>query len=155
MNRMAQIYLSEKRKKIIDIQLLSTRWMFWDINLDHKINRLHKRALRIAYNNNASFEELIEKDGSVNIHQRILRCLATEMFKIRNKLSLLIICDLANESNIPHHTRCGILYWSCIQYYWNRGWKSCFKKSAFAYICSKIWSSFTDDLTSAKTLIFF
>ena len=81
--------------------------MFCDRNVDHKINRLHKRVLRIAYNN-TSFGELLEKDGSVNIHQRNLPCLAKEMFKINNKLSPPFICDLVNEldeSNVPHHTR--------------------------------------------------
>ena len=83
--------------------------MFCDRNLDHKINRLHERALQIAYNDyKASFEELLEKDGSVNIHQRNLQCLATEMLEIKNKLSPPFICDLVNELdelNVPHHTR--------------------------------------------------
>ena len=86
--------------------------MVCDRNLDHKINRLHERALQgIALSNdeyNASFEELLGKDVSINIHQRNLRCLATEMFKIKNKLSPPLFCDLVNEldeSNAQHHTR--------------------------------------------------
>ena len=99
------IYLSESKKKILLRTFFESLfsycpliWMFCDKNLDHKINRLHERALRIAYNDySASFEELLEKDGSVNIHQRNLRCLATEMFKIKNKLSPPFICDLVNK----------------------------------------------------------
>ena len=80
--------------------------MFCDKNLDHKINILYESALWIAYNDyKASFEKLLEKDGSVNIHQRDLRCLATEMFKIKKKLSPPFIWDLVNKSNVPHYTR--------------------------------------------------
>ena len=107
------LYLSESKKRYFEELILNRYcpliWIFCNRNLDHKINRLHERALRIAYKDcNSSFEELLEKNGSVNIHQRILRCLATEMFKIKNKLSLPFICDLVNEldeSNVPHHTR--------------------------------------------------
>ena len=117
-SRMAHIaiHMSESKKKILLRAFFESLfsycpliWMFCDRNLDHKINRLHERALRIAYNDyNASFEEFLEKDGSINIHQRNLRCLATEVFKIKNKLSPPFICDLVNELdelNVPHHTR--------------------------------------------------
>ena len=71
-----------------------------------KINRLHERALRIAYNDYiSSFEDLLVKDGSVTIHEKNLRSLVTEMFKIKNKLSPPFICDLVKESNIKYQTR--------------------------------------------------
>ena len=53
-----------------------------------KINELHKRCLRIIYNDKtSSFEILLEKDGSVSIHNRNLQDLATEMFKISRGIS--------------------------------------------------------------------
>ena len=62
-------------------------WMFCSRNLNHKINRLHERALRIAYKDyESSFYELLEKDGTVTIHQRNLRALAIEMYKISHNL---------------------------------------------------------------------
>ena len=55
---------------------------------NRKINRLHKRCLRIIYNDKqSSFIELLEKDNSVSIHQRNLQVLAIEMFKVSNGLS--------------------------------------------------------------------
>ena len=70
-------------------------WMFCDRTLNAKINRLHERALRIAYNDYiSSFEDLLVKDGSVTIHEKNLRSLVTEMFKIKNKLSPPFNCDL-------------------------------------------------------------
>ena len=47
---------------------------------NNKINRFHERCLRIVYNNKqSSFNELLEKDGSVSIHMRNIQILATEM----------------------------------------------------------------------------
>ena len=55
---------------------------------NNKINRLHERCLRIVYNNKqSSFNELLEKDGSVSIHMRNTQILATEMYKLINNLS--------------------------------------------------------------------
>ena len=53
-----------------------------------KINRLYERCLRIVYNDKqSSFNELLEKDGSVSIHMRNIQILATEMYKLINNLS--------------------------------------------------------------------
>ena len=66
----------------------------------------YTKALRIAYNDYiSSFENLLVKDGSVTIHEKNLRSLVTEMFKIKNKLSPPFICDLVKESNIKYQTR--------------------------------------------------
>ena len=47
-------------------------------------------ALRIAYDDYTStFDELLVQDDSVNIHQRNLRALATEMYKVYHDLSHL------------------------------------------------------------------
>ena len=63
-------------------------WMFHSRTLNNKIDKLHERALRVVYKNqNLTFEELLEKDNSVTIHQRNLQNLAIEMYKIKHKLS--------------------------------------------------------------------
>ena len=58
-------------------------WMFHSRSLNNnKINRIHKRALRITYNDkSSSFQNLIEKDKSVTIHDRNIKILATETYK--------------------------------------------------------------------------
>ena len=62
--------------------------MFCSRTLNHRINRLHERALRIAYDDYLSdFEELLVKDKTVTIHKCNLRKLAIEMYKISNNLS--------------------------------------------------------------------
>ena len=64
-------------------------------SMNNKINRLHERSLRIVHSDKtSSFEKLLEKDGSVNIHARNLQTLATEMFNVYKNLSPSIIADL-------------------------------------------------------------
>ena len=58
-------------------------WMCHNRTKNNKINRLHERCLRLTYNDKkSSFEQLLETDSSVSAHDRNLRALATEMYKI-------------------------------------------------------------------------
>ena len=44
-------------------------WVFCSRKLNNEINRLHERALRVAYSDYvSSFEELLIKDGTCTIH---------------------------------------------------------------------------------------
>ena len=62
-------------------------WMCHSRANNSKINRLHERCLRIIYSDKqSSFEELLEKDSSVSIHQRNLQVLATGMYRVRKGL---------------------------------------------------------------------
>ena len=52
------------------------------------INKIHERALRIAYNNYIlDFDSLLEKDNSVTIHQRNIQTLTLEIYKTLNNLN--------------------------------------------------------------------
>ena len=65
-----------------------------------KINRLHERLLRIIYSNKTSlFEVLLEKDGSVSIHNRNLQLLAIEMDNPSKRLSLTVVTELFEKKN--------------------------------------------------------
>ena len=68
--------------------------MFHCRRLNNKINSIHERALRITYQDNAStFQELLNKDNSVSIHDKNLPVLATNMFKIHRRLSPEILTE--------------------------------------------------------------
>ena len=65
-----------------------------------KINRLHERCLRIAYNDKKSnFNELLVKDSSVSIHHQNLQKLAVEMFKVSRVLSPKIVNEFQFRTN--------------------------------------------------------
>ena len=71
-----------------------------------KINQLHEWCLRTVYNDKqSSFNELLEKDGSVSIHERNLQVLATEMYKISNGLSTPLMKDIFPINRNPYNLR--------------------------------------------------
>ena len=69
-----------------------------------EINRLHKRCFRIIYSDKQlSFETLLEKDGSVSVHNQNLQILATDMHKIKNDLSPLSVTEVFEQRNEQHY----------------------------------------------------
>ena len=79
-------------------------WMCHSRANNGKINRLHERCLRIIYSDKqSSFATLLEKEGSVSVHNQNLQILATEMYKIKNDLSQLIATELFEQRNEQHY----------------------------------------------------
>ena len=71
-----------------------------------RINHLHERALRIAYNDNEStFEDLLKKDNSVSIHHKNIRLLGIELYKVKNNLSTHLMSEIFNLRNIEYNLR--------------------------------------------------
>ena len=74
--------------------------------MNNKINRLHERALRIAYKDYASsFESLLEKDTSVTIHQKNVQLLMTEMFKTINNLNPSFMDEIFLKRSVTYNLR--------------------------------------------------
>ena len=81
-------------------------WMFHSRILNAKINKLHERALRLVYkNDNLTFEQLLENDKSMTIHDRNLQKLAIEMYKAKQKLSPLPVQELFKKRDDIHNLR--------------------------------------------------
>ena len=71
--------------------------------------QLDETCLRIIYSDKSStFEELLEKDGSVTVHIRNIQKLAIEMFRVFKNLSSPIISGLfevrENNYNLRNHS---------------------------------------------------
>ena len=80
-------------------------WMCHSRKLNNRINKIHERALRIVYEeSNATFEELLTKDGAVTIHERNIQMLAIEMYKVIKGDSPEIIREIfqLKERDIYH-----------------------------------------------------
>ena len=81
-------------------------WMSHSRENNSKINRLHERCLRAIYNDKqSSFNEFLEKDGSVSIHEQNLQVLATEMYKISNGLSTPLMKAIFSINRNPYNLR--------------------------------------------------
>ena len=80
-------------------------WMFHSRKLNHRINRIHERALRIVYKDNASsFDDLLIRDDSFTIHERNIQTLAIELYKVAHSLSpkiMNLILPLNDNARYP------------------------------------------------------
>ena len=63
--------------------------MFHNQKLNDHINRIHERTLRTLYHDhNSTFDELLAKDCSFNIHDSILQKVLIEIIKGKMKFPL-------------------------------------------------------------------
>ena len=71
-------------------------WMFHSRKMEHSINKIHERALRLIYPSDSklTFKELLDKNKTVSIHQKNLQALATEIFKTKLNISREILKKL-------------------------------------------------------------
>ena len=88
-------YLNEHKRKILMKSFIISQfnycpiiWMYCQRKSNNLINRIHERALRLAYNDYLSdFKSLLEKDNAVTIHQRNIQALTLEVYKTLNNLN--------------------------------------------------------------------
>ena len=82
-------------------------WMFHSREMEHRINSIHKRALKLVYQDSPdlTFQELLAKDKSVSVHQKNLQLLATEIFKSKSGVSPELMNDIFHFVKRPHNLR--------------------------------------------------
>ena len=112
-------------------------WMCHDRTNNNKINRLHERCLRLIYNDKkSSFEDLLQKGGSVSKHHRNLRTLAVELFKVFKGLSPVIFAEAfpvrqQSQYNMRNYSYFAMPHSKTV----NHGLES------LSYIGAKLWDS--------------
>ena len=138
-------------------------WMFCNKTINRKIDRLHERALRLAYKDYVSnFHELLEKDKSVTIHKRNLRALVIEMYKIDHKISPSFIRELVVKEDSPYNTRATTNVVLDANNRAEISKKSSYKvpkintvsfgKESFRWLGPKLWNSLPEETKHAKSL---
>ena len=86
-------------------------WMCHSCTINNKINHLHERSLRVIYNDKiSSFKELLQRDGSVPIHNRNLQILATGCLKFIT-IAPPIFTEIFNKRN-PNYQLCHTSHFS-------------------------------------------
>ena len=80
--------------------------MFHDRGVNSKINLIHERALRIAYQDFTSgFAELLINDNSVSIHQRDLQLLVTEIYRTKMNINPSFMKEIFVEREMHYNLR--------------------------------------------------
>ena len=121
-------------------------WMYCQRQSNTLINKIHERALRIAYNNYVcSFETLLEKDGSLSIHQRNIQSLAIEIFKTNNVLNPNFMKEIFRPVNHNYNTRRDNLYLP------NPRTVS-YGLETFGYRANQIWNSIPIEIKAVKDI---
>ena len=88
-------YINLSKQKVLKKTLVISQfnycplvWMFYSRKLNHHINSIYERALRVACQDQKSkFLQLLQKDNFAAIHQRNLQVFTTEISKAKNDLS--------------------------------------------------------------------
>ena len=103
-NALARIshHFDEHKRKILMNAFITSQfnycpvtWMFCQRKSNNLINRIHERALRIAFNDYVSdFECLLRKDDSVTIHHRNIQALTLEIYKTMHEFNPAFMKDV-------------------------------------------------------------
>ena len=80
--------------------------------LNQKINKIQRRALRVTYKDTEStFSELLQKDCAVTIHTNNLQILVIEMYQTKNELKLSFMQESSKKIQLA--TCCEIITKLC------------------------------------------
>ena len=81
-------YLAVEKAKLLGNAFIDSQsnsapltWMLFQKTLYLKIEKINHKTLRIIYQSNASYRDLIECDGSTPFHQRHLQFLLNKIYK--------------------------------------------------------------------------
>ena len=122
-------------------------WMFHSRSLNNKINRIHERALRLVYQNNLSFSELLDLDNSVAVHQKNLQVFVTEIYKVKNGIAPDIMNDIFELQNPSYNLRS-----SCNQFRRENVQTVHYGIQSVRYLGPKIWELVPNDIKYSNSL---
>ena len=108
-------YMDEDKRRILfnsyflsQFNYCPLTWMNHNKSLNKKINNLHERALRLIYcDHSSNFQELLQRDNFVTIHQRNIQALAVMMYKVVKNIAPTIVSGFFSFSNVKYSLRGG------------------------------------------------
>ena len=149
-------YLGTDKRKLLMKTFITTYfnycpivWMFCSRKMNNLINNVHKRALRVAYNDyDSTFEVLLSKDHATTIHQQNLQRLAIEMYKTKINQNPNFLNDIFKFHQSSYDLR-------------NEAYSSkkpntvIYGTETVSYRCSQIWNNLPIEVRNANNLEIF
>ena len=109
-------YLSLQKAKLLGNAFIdspfnyaSLIWMFCRKGLYLKMQKVHHKRLKVIYQSNKTYEEPLELNETVSIHQRQLRFLVTKVYKSTSFLNPNFMRSFFTHKEIPYNIRKGKL----------------------------------------------
>ena len=102
-----QSYLSFQQNKIVLSSFVHSQlsyaplvWMFHSKEMEHKMNIVQTKALRILYDEpDMAFIDLLKKDNAFSNHEKNIQILLTEMFKAKNNIEPSLLKKILEKSD--------------------------------------------------------
>ena len=146
----------DKRKILFNSYFLSQFnyctfiWINHNKSINKTINNLHERALRLIYcDHSSNFQELLQRDNSVTIHQKNIQALAIMMYKVVNNIAPTIVSELFSFSNVNYSLRSGSQFHQPSA---NTVWNG---QETISYLGPKIWNMVPEEMKQKSSLFAF
>ena len=78
-------------------------WMFCRKGLYLKMQKIHHKTLKVIYQSNKTYEETLELNETVSIHQQQLRFLVAEVYKSTSFLNPKFISSFFTHKEVPYN----------------------------------------------------
>ena len=122
-------------------------WMFCSRTHNNRINKLHERALRIVYKDDIStFQQLLDYDNSVTIHDRNIQFISIEMYKVKNNISPSSLSDFVDIRETTYNLR------NKPDFQKNRGNTVHYGTETIRVIAPKIWDLIPNDIKWSSSI---
>ena len=155
LNALARIshYLNEHKRKLLMKTFIISQfnycpivWMYCQRKSNNLINRIHERALRIAYNDYTSdFESLLRNDNSVTIHQRNIQTLTLEIYKTMHDLNPVFMKELFCLKQHSYSSRSDKLSYPNPR-------TVTYGLESFGYKATQLWGSIPNDIQNTEDI---
>ena len=119
-------------------------------SINKKFNNLHERVVRLIYSDHSgNFQELLERDNSLTIHQKNTQALAITMYKVVNIIAPTIVSELVSFSNVNNDLRSGSqLHQPSVNTVWNG-------QETISHLGPKIWNMVPEEMKQKPSLFAF
>ena len=116
--RRIRTFLTLEQAKLLASSFVNTKfwyapiiWMFASKNSMLKVNEIHRRTLRVVYDDyNSTYEKILASHNDISIHEKHLKHLTIEVYKSLTNLNPEFMWPFFKNKSIPYNLRNGNIY---------------------------------------------